>query len=78
MTASPAVLQLLDHPLPAASPPRYLRALRYQYRFSTAVERHQTGLWWQRQYRGIYQPTIALQMDVDSADETPIEIPPEY
>ena len=41
-------------------PPKYIRALLYDYRFTTFKERAQTGTWWQRELLGQYLPTIAL------------------
>lgn len=43
------------------SPPRYVRALLYQYRFSSAEVRRKTGLWWVRESVGSYFPTVSLQ-----------------
>jgi lipase maturation factor 1 len=45
----PAVLGLLSgNPFPDA-PPVYIRIALYQYRFTTAAERRQTGDWWHRE-----------------------------
>jgi hypothetical protein len=49
---TPEVLALLGrNPFPGA-PPRFLRAVLYDYRFSTAAERRRTGAWWVRQPQG--------------------------
>ncbi|MDT8282227.1 MAG: lipase maturation factor family protein, partial [Gammaproteobacteria bacterium] len=49
---SPQVLDLLKYnPFPD-KPPRYLRVQVYQYWFTTAKERAETGQWWQREYLG--------------------------
>jgi hypothetical protein len=46
---SPSVVGLLErNPFPEA-PPRYVRAILYRYRFSTAKERRETGNWWIRE-----------------------------
>ena len=51
---SPQVLALLAHnPFPD-KPPRYLRVLAYQYRFTTPEQRTQTGNWWTREYLGVF------------------------
>ena len=42
-------------------PPRYVRALWYQYRFSSPEVRKKTGLWWVRESVGSYFPTVSLQ-----------------
>ena len=61
LTGSPDVLQLLaKNPFPDA-PPHYVRALRYDYRFTTAVERKSTGEWWRRELKGTYVPAISLR-----------------
>jgi len=54
----PDVLNLFaDNPFPAA-PPKYVRAVLWQYWFSTAEEKREQGVWWTRQYLGTYAPTI--------------------
>jgi len=51
---SPEVLCLLEYnPFPDR-PPRYLRVQVYQYWFTTAEEREQTGSWWKREYLGLF------------------------
>jgi predicted DCC family thiol-disulfide oxidoreductase YuxK len=39
-------------------PPRYARALLYEYRFTTADERRASGAWWKRELKGLYAPTL--------------------
>jgi len=57
---SPAVTALLGiNPFPH-EPPRYVRALLYDYRYSSPEEKKTTGAWWVRQPEGIYYPAIAL------------------
>ena len=47
-------LRLLDHnPFPDA-PPTHVRALLYEYRFTTRAERRATGDWWHRTQVGSY------------------------
>jgi predicted DCC family thiol-disulfide oxidoreductase YuxK len=41
------------------TPPRYIRAISYRYRFATANEHRQTGAWWKREELGEYLPTVA-------------------
>jgi lipase maturation factor 1 len=61
LEGSPQVLQLLPrNPFPNA-PPNYLRALLYQYHFTTPAERHRTGKWWKRELRGDYVPAISIR-----------------
>jgi hypothetical protein len=40
-------------------PPRYVRAIVYRYRFTTAAEHGQSGAWWKRQELGEYLPTVS-------------------
>jgi predicted DCC family thiol-disulfide oxidoreductase YuxK len=47
------------NPFPDASP-RYIRAIFYRYRFTTATEHRQTGAWWKRQELGEYLPSVSL------------------
>ncbi len=59
LEGSPAVLDLLAHnPFPEA-PPQAVRALAYEYRFSTPEERRVSGQWWQRELVGTYLPPIS-------------------
>ena len=51
-SGTPEVLELLGrNPFPGA-PPRHVRAVLYDYRFSTPEERRRTGAWWVRVRRG--------------------------
>ena len=53
----PEVLGLLKtNPFPN-HPPRYVRALQYDYRFTRFGE---GGAWWHREVKGIYYPAITL------------------
>jgi hypothetical protein len=54
LRGDPGTLSLLQtNPFPA-SPPRFVRALYYQYRFTTPDERRASGLWWHRQLVGTF------------------------
>jgi hypothetical protein len=56
----PAVLRLLArNPFPD-QPPRFIRAVLYDYEFTTPSERSQTGAWWQREELGLYLPPVSL------------------
>ena len=56
-----AVLGLLrTNPFPGA-PPRWVRAMYYEYRFTTAEERRRTGQWWNRRLVGEYMPAVTLR-----------------
>jgi hypothetical protein len=52
------VLQLFaDNPFPQ-SPPKQIRAVLWQYWFTSMDEKRKTGMWWKRQGLGQYAPTI--------------------
>lgn len=54
------VLSLIRvNPFPG-KPPRYVRALLYEYHFTTPEERKQTGAWWKRTLTGPYFPAVSL------------------
>jgi len=60
LQGSPDVLVLLDeNPFPDA-PPKYIRAVVYDYHFTSPQERRETGDWWKREYKGIYLPSMTL------------------
>jgi hypothetical protein len=62
MQGSAPVLGLLKYnPFPG-SPPRYIRAMVYEYRFTDFAERKRTGAWWKREEKATYLPPIALRM----------------
>ena len=66
LEGSPPVLALLAHnPFPHA-PPRYVRAVLYDYQFTTWQERRQTGNWWTRRLTGEYFPVVSLRSAADS------------
>jgi hypothetical protein len=56
-----ATLGLLKMNPFADRPPRYVRALLYEYHFTDAAERSQTGQWWKRQFVRPYFPPVSLQ-----------------
>jgi hypothetical protein len=56
-----AVLGLMgSNPFPG-KPPRFLRARLFDYRFTTAQEKNQSGAWWVREEKGLYLPVISLK-----------------
>jgi predicted DCC family thiol-disulfide oxidoreductase YuxK len=60
LEGSPEVLALLErNPFPVA-PPRYVRALVYDYHFTDFAERHATGASWRRELKGMYFPDVSL------------------
>jgi len=63
LQGAPAVLDLLaSNPFPA-HPPRYLRAIVYDYHFTTWAQRRATGAWWRRDRPRPYAPTMELSPD---------------
>jgi hypothetical protein len=61
LEGSPDVLALLDkNPFPD-KPPRFLRAVAYDYHFSDPATRRATGAWWTRQQFGTYFPEVSLR-----------------
>lgn len=68
LDGSPDVLELLGkNPFPG-HPPRFVRAERYDYSFTDAATRRQTGDWWQRRPLGIYLPPVSLKQSVSSSN----------
>jgi hypothetical protein len=61
LEGSVPVLELIDQNPFAGKPPKYVRAMRYEYRFSTSDERRQTGNYWVRELKGPYFPAISLR-----------------
>ena len=61
LSNDPDVLALFAaNPFPH-SPPRYVRAVLWQYWFTSMAEKKEHGLWWRRQFLGLYAPAIELE-----------------
>lgn len=61
LQGSPDVLRLLSkNPFPD-KPPRYIRALLYDYRFTDRATLRAEGAWWKRERLGFYSPILSLQ-----------------
>jgi predicted DCC family thiol-disulfide oxidoreductase YuxK len=58
--AKPVTALLARDPFPSA-PPRYVRAVVYDYRFTDAATRARTGAWWSRERLGLYCPVLTLE-----------------
>ena len=59
----PAVLTLFaGNPFPKY-PPRFVRAVLWQYWFTTMKDKRETGDWWRRQLLGLYAPTLVIGPD---------------
>lgn len=50
------------NPFPQA-PPKQVRAVLWQYWFTSLAEKRQTGMWWKRQLLGPYAPVLEKQPD---------------
>jgi len=59
----PAVLRLFAGNPFARKPPIAVRAMQWQYWFTTADERRKTGAWWNRRLIGQYAPTARRMPD---------------
>jgi predicted DCC family thiol-disulfide oxidoreductase YuxK len=65
LQGSPQVLALLEqNPFPQ-TPPKYLRAVLYDYQFTTWSERRKQGEWWRRRLMGVYFPPVSLKKSED-------------
>ena len=61
LQGTPEVTALLaSNPFPNG-PPRYVRAVAYDYHFSDFSARQATGDWWRRERKGLYFPEVSLQ-----------------
>ena len=70
LKGSPAVLALVAaNPFPDR-PPKYVRALLYDYRFADPDTYVRTGQWWVRRLEGLYFPQVTLA-------DFPRSVPPE-
>ncbi len=58
LEGSPEVVSLLARDPLAGHPPRYVRALVYDYSFTDWRSRD----WWKRELKGIYLPSVSLEM----------------
>jgi hypothetical protein len=58
-----SVLSLFaGNPFPGESP-RQVRAVKWQYWFTDLETKRQEGLWWRRELRGLYAPTLEREPD---------------
>jgi hypothetical protein len=65
LEGSPDVLALLAHDPFAGTPPRYLRAVLYRYRFTDLPAGRSTGMWWTSERLGEYSPVMSRQAGGD-------------
>src|SRR6266700_604644 len=63
LRGSPDVLLLFaGNPFPK-TPPKQVRAVLWQYWFTTPEEKRASGMWWRREQLGIYAPILAREAD---------------
>jgi predicted DCC family thiol-disulfide oxidoreductase YuxK len=66
---SPEVIALLDaNPFPD-KPPRYVRALFYDYQYASREQKESKGDWWERQLAGFYYPAVELKQYSPNGNE---------
>jgi len=41
-------------------PPRYIRAIVYEYSFTDFATKQKTKAWWQREFKGSYTPVLSF------------------
>jgi len=63
LEGSPEVTALLEKNPFSNRPPRYVRALIYEYRFTDFTTHRATGDWWRRENKGTYFPEVSLRED---------------
>jgi len=76
LVGSPAVLSLFrNNPFPQI-PPRFVRAVLWQYWFTSMDQKQKTGNWWRREYLGLYAPELTLASNGEFAVvQWPDELP---
>lgn len=63
LQGSKVVTKLLKHNPFGDKPPTFVRALIYDYEFTTFKEKKETGHWWKRKLVGFYAPSIRLRVE---------------
>jgi hypothetical protein len=58
LSNDPAVLSLFRSNPFAKEPPKYVRAVLWQYWFTSMAEKRATGNWWRRTLLGLYAPVL--------------------
>jgi predicted DCC family thiol-disulfide oxidoreductase YuxK len=61
LEGSKPVLALMERDPFGGVPPAHIRAMVYDYRFTTWEERRKTGDWWKRELKGVYFPPVSLR-----------------
>jgi hypothetical protein len=77
LVGDPDVLALFGGDPFAQAPPRYVRAVLWQYWFTTKEQKRSTGDWWRRESLGLYAPELTMTADGRFAVAAwPEELPP--
>lgn len=73
----PDVLELFAGNPFAGEPPHQVRAVVWQYWFTNIAIKRKTGLWWRRQFQGLYAPTLEREPDgaIDIVDSPETQVP---
>jgi lipase maturation factor len=45
------------------TPPKYVRAVIWEYWFTSMAEKRATGMWWRRKFLGLYAPSLTYLPD---------------
>ncbi|MSR64744.1 MAG: hypothetical protein EXS18_03065 [Verrucomicrobiae bacterium] len=61
LSNSPEVVALMGHDPFPDKPPRYIRAVAFDYRFTDFATRRTDGTWWRREPKGLYCPVLWLK-----------------
>jgi hypothetical protein len=73
----PAVLALFRNSPFGQAPPRYVKAVLWQYWFTSLAEKRATRNWWKRTLMGLYAPVLTRQPDGKfGVIQWPEELPP--
>lgn len=75
LAASPPVLALLKDDPFGGRPPRFARALLYEYRFAGLSALRREGRWWDRTPLGPYCPECSLTPDAEAGQSRPAPPP---
>ncbi|GGG91439.1 lipase maturation factor family protein [Silvibacterium dinghuense] len=61
----------------AAAPPKYVRAVLWQYWFTSLEEKRRTGNWWRRELLGLYAPELTTTANGEvTVVAMPMSLPP--
>jgi len=58
LEGSPELLRLFAGDPFAGAPPPFVRAVKWQYWFSSPEEKRRSGVWWRREEQGLYAPAL--------------------